>query len=237
MNDSICFEVSGRYALFTDPSSKIGGDKYSYHVPTYEALKGVASSIFWKPTFIWKIQRVRVMQPIQTESKNIKTLKMDGGNTLAMYCYLKNVRYRVEARIEWNLTPGAERYADDRIFGKHHAIARRMIEKGGRRDVFLGARECQAQVSPCRFDEEPGAYDDVPELAFGVMFHGFDYPNETGIEEFRARFWRPVMRRGVIDFTAPEKCDPAMSRLIRPMAAKYPHSMGLAEEALQYELD
>ena len=35
------FKVSGKYALFTDPLTKIGGEKCSYHIPTYEALKGI----------------------------------------------------------------------------------------------------------------------------------------------------------------------------------------------------
>ena len=50
--NSIEFKVWGRHALFTDPLTRIGGEKCSYHVPTYEALKGIAKSIYWKPTFI-----------------------------------------------------------------------------------------------------------------------------------------------------------------------------------------
>ena len=34
------FRLWGRYALFTDPLTKVGGEKCSYHIPTYEALKG-----------------------------------------------------------------------------------------------------------------------------------------------------------------------------------------------------
>ena len=34
------FEVSGPYALFSDPVLRIGGEKCTYQVPTYEALKG-----------------------------------------------------------------------------------------------------------------------------------------------------------------------------------------------------
>ena len=52
MDNTVSFVVRGRYALFTVPYSKIGGDKTSYPVPTYEALKGIAKSIYWKPTFI-----------------------------------------------------------------------------------------------------------------------------------------------------------------------------------------
>ena len=64
----------GRYALFTDPLTRIGGEKCTYHLPTYEALKGVVKSIYWKPTFIWVIDKVRVMRAIRTQSKNITTL-------------------------------------------------------------------------------------------------------------------------------------------------------------------
>ena len=49
------FEVFGDYALFSDPLMRLGGEKCSYQVPTYEALKGILSSVYWKPTFIWRI--------------------------------------------------------------------------------------------------------------------------------------------------------------------------------------
>ena len=44
MDNSINFRVWGRQALFTDPVTKIGGEKFSYQVPTYEAIKGVLKS-------------------------------------------------------------------------------------------------------------------------------------------------------------------------------------------------
>ena len=46
------FKVSGRYALFSDPINRIGGEKFSYQVPTYQALKGILESVYWKPTLI-----------------------------------------------------------------------------------------------------------------------------------------------------------------------------------------
>ncbi len=237
MNNIVCFEVSGRYALFTDPFSKTGGDKCSYQIPTYEALAGIARSIYWKPTFLYRVLRVRVMNQIRTESKSVKPLKMNGGNTLAIYNYLKDVRYQVEARIVWNTSPGAARYAKDRIDGKHYTIARRMVEKGGRRDIFLGTRECQGLVVPCEFGEGKGAYDGHGELAFGVMFHSFAYPSETGKDELRTRFWRPVMKDGIVEFIAPEQCDPEMTRFIRKMTPEYVRSSGLEEPSLKAELE
>ena len=65
--NSVEFLVTGDYALFADPIMRVGGEKCSYQVPTYEALKGILSSVYWKPTLIWYIAAVRVMRPIQTE--------------------------------------------------------------------------------------------------------------------------------------------------------------------------
>ncbi len=62
-----------------------------------------------------------------------------------------------------------------------------MIEKGGRRDIFLGTRECQGYVEPCVFGEDAGAYDDLPELGFGLMYHGVTYADEAYSPETRGK--------------------------------------------------
>lgn len=202
------FEVSGDYALFSDPVTRAGGEKCSYPVPTYEALKGILHSVYWKPTIIWIIDAVRVMNPIQMEVKGIRPIKYSGGNDLAYYTYLKNCRYQVRAHFEWNLN--RPELAGDRNENKHHQIALKMIRHGGRRDVFLGTRECQAYVEPCAFGEGAGAYDDIPRLEFGLMYHGITYADEAYDEYTRnrmtANFWRPAMERGVIHFPRPAAC-------------------------------
>ena len=88
----------------------------------------------------------------------------------------------------------------DRIDGKHYAIAMRMLEKGGRQDIFLGTRDCQGYLAPCIFGEGDGAYDNDEEIGYGLMFHGFDYPDETGTNELYVRFWYPTLRKGVLTF-------------------------------------
>ncbi len=65
--NTVEFEVSGAYALFSDPIMRVGGEKTSLHAPTYEALKGILSSVYWKPVLTWVIDAVRIMNPIQTE--------------------------------------------------------------------------------------------------------------------------------------------------------------------------
>lgn len=203
------FQVTGDYALFSDPILRVGGEKCTYQVPTYEALKGILHSIYWKPTFIWFIDAVRVMNPIQTEVKGIRPIKYSGGsNDLSYYTYLKNCSYQVRAHFEWN--ENRPELAADRNENKHHEIAKRMIRKGGRRDIFLGTRECQGYVEPCVFGEGAGAYDEIPQLAFGLMYHGMTYADEAYSEEtaekMTANFWYPVMENGVIHFMRPEEC-------------------------------
>lgn len=206
--NSIEFVLRGRRALFTDPISRIGGEKFTYQIPTYQSLIGVLESIYWKPTFIWVIDKVRVMKQICSESQAIRPIDYGGGNTLSIYTYLCNVEYQVKAHFEWN--ENRKDLAQDRNENKHFFIAKRALEKGGRRDIFLGTRECQGYVEPCKFGEGEGDYDDYPEFPFGVMFHGFTYPDEAEREEEKnkltARFWHPLMENGLLVFPRPEEC-------------------------------
>lgn len=233
MKNDMAFRVYGRYALFSDPLTRIGGEKCSTLVPTYEALKGIIKSIYWKPTLIWYVDRVRIINPFRTQTKGVKPLDyISGGNTLSIYSFLANVEYEVQVHFEWN--EFRPELTKDRIDGKHYEIAKRMINLGGRQDIFLGTRDCQGYVESCRFGEKPGAYDNLDELGFGLMFHGFDYPDETGKDELTARFWHPIMRQGVIVFPRPEKC--TIRKTIRPMKAKPfapgENFSGLGEEGL-----
>lgn len=200
--NSIEFKVYGRYALFSDPIMRVGGEKFSYQVPTYQALVGIAESVYWKPSIIWIIDAARIMKKIQTESKAVKPLKMTGGNDLSYYTYLRDVEYQVLAHFEWNRNRPELKADHDE--NKHHNIAKRCVFKGGRRDIFLGTRECQGYVEPCSFGKGASAYDGYGQLDFGVMFHGFDYPSETGKQAFGKRLWRAQMLDGVIIFPRPD---------------------------------
>ena len=122
------FEVWGDYGLFAEPILRVGGEKCTYQVPTYETLKGILSSVYWKPTLIWYIDAVRVMNQIQTEVKGIRPIHYnDSRNDLSYYTYLKNCRYQVRAHFEWN--ENRPELAKDRNENKHHEIAKRMITK------------------------------------------------------------------------------------------------------------
>ena len=147
------------------------------------------------------------MKPIQTQSLGIRPIHyQDSKNDLSIYTYLHDVEYQVRAHFEWNnnrpdLECGRNEY-------KHWNIAKRMIERGGRRDIYLGTRECQGYVEPCAFGEGNGCYDELPEMAFGVMLHGITYPDEQADKMYEGkmtvRLWRAVMRKGVIEFVRPD---------------------------------
>jgi CRISPR-associated protein Cas5d len=203
--NKVCFRVYGRYALFSDPITRVGGEKSSYPVPTYQALKGIAESVYWKPTFTWIIDRVKILSPIDMESKNIKNLKYnDGTSDLSIYSYLINPDYLVETHLIWN--ENRRDLSADRDYKKHLSIMLRSIDKGGRRDIFLGTRECQGYVEPAVFDEVESPYSGKT-MTFGTMVHGLTYPDESKDgRSFEVRLWNPQMKDGIINFPSPNEC-------------------------------
>ena len=164
----------------------------------------------------------------------MRPIKYHGGNDLAYYTYLKNCRYQVRAHFEWN--ENRPELVHDRNENKHHQLALKMIRQGGRRDIFLGTRECQGYVEPCVFGEGEGAYDSFDRMDFGLMYHGITYADEAYDEattgKMTARFWRPVMENGVITFVRPETC-PHHKVLrdmeIKPFGEKWSNFTGLRE--------
>ena len=103
--NTVEFAVIGRYALFSDILTRAGGEKFSYPVPTYEALKGILHSCYWKPTLVWIIDSVRIMNPVRTVRKGVRPIKYGGGNDLAYYTYLEDAYYRTWRKtryFSWN---------------------------------------------------------------------------------------------------------------------------------------
>lgn len=211
INNNVEFSVFGKYALFSEPVTRTGGEKSSYAVPTYEAIKGILKSIYWKPTVIWVIDQVRVMNRIKTVPKSVKPVNWnDSQNQLSIYSYLTEVKYQVKAHFEWNFR--RDEFSQDRNPAKHRDMANRCIKHGGRRDIFLGCRECQGYVEPAIFGEGDGFYDNSGSINFGVMFNGFDYPDEfEGAKYLRERYSKVTMVNGVISFDEPASFDETLN--------------------------
>ena len=244
MRNRITFKVSGNYALFTDPVTKIGGEKSTLMFPTYQALKGICESIYWKPSIIWVVDRVKIINRIQTESKGIRPIKYGGGNDLSRYLYLKDVVYVVTAHFEFNLNRPELR--EDHNENKHYFITKRSLDKGGRRDVFLGVRECQAYVEPTDFNSEKSYYEGI-EMEFGMQYHSLSYPDENGRNKLITKFWYPKMKNGVIEFCRPEECPKEVAIGEKEIKVfnednytglNEPHILeGYSQEVIQGELD
>lgn len=214
-DNTIYYKLTGKYALFTDPLTKIGGEKFSYQVPTYQALKGITESIYWKPTFIWVIDEVRVINLIRMQSQGVRPIHyQDAKNDLSIYTYLRDVEYEVKVHFEWNEM--RKDLINDRNEHKHWDIAKRMVERGGRRDIFLGTRECQGYVEAFDDNEKYGdkrsAYQDS-NINFGIMVHGITYPDEQNesVEKdgkrsakMQVRLWDCNMKDGIIKFIRPD---------------------------------
>lgn len=204
--NTIELEIYGGSAMFTDPEQKAEGRLCSLPVPTYEAVKGILRSVYWKPTFIWVPDELRIMHKITTERYPVK-LHRGGKVILTEKQRLCNVRYQLRAHFVWN--DNRPELACDRDENKHFHIALRSLSRGGRRSVFLGTSDCTGYVRPARFGSGRGFYDGC-DKDFGVMYHGITYPDENLADphcmDVFQRSFRCVMTDGVIRFPPPEDC-------------------------------
>lgn len=195
-------EVAGKYAMFTGPEYR--GVVRSLPVPTYEAVRGILRAVYWKPTFIWVADEVRVMNAIITERYPVNS-RYRGKYEQER---LKDVRYQIRAHFIWN--DNRPEFTADRDEDKHFRIALRSISKGGRFPVYLGTAECPGEVRAVRFGSGEGAYDNSGVTDFGEMYHGVTYPDEGWDERTRSsvsrRYWHCTMNDGVIRFAPPGEC-------------------------------
>lgn len=204
------FEASGEKALFSNPPLSCGGDKTTYDVPTYSALRGLCESIYWQPSFSWVIDEVRVMNRIDKVAEHEKSTSKIHAKTFDLRTagVLYNVRYRIRAHIEWN--KNHPQLAGDWNAAKHLDIIQREIKHGGRRDPYFGRREYSAKVVPCEFWEGDGYYDSESCRVIGTMFHSEIYPEHAYSKETEGKItkclWYATMNHGVIRYLPPEKC-------------------------------
>lgn len=202
-------KIKGKYALFSDPVTKGGGEKYSYSVPTRQALVGLADAIYYKPTIKNIISEVKVINKIQTEVIGTRAMinksnKMEAD--LNYVSYLIDVEYLMKFHFLWDETRVDLTY--DRISKKHEAIMERSIIRGGRRDIFLGTRECVATAEYLTEREyvEAESYYNNQILNMGIMFQEFEYPTVTG-EKLKSYFTNTILDKGVIRYLPKETCN------------------------------
>lgn len=209
-SDPFYMRVFGEYALFTDPMTKGGGEKFTYQVPTYQALKGIVEACYWKPIIYYVIDAVKIIKPIQTETKGILSPMKSGKTDRNYYTYLKDVDYLVKYHFRWNMNrPNLQYDANEK---KHEQILLRSMERGGRRDVYLGTRECLGYIERIRYSdfENIASHYEGETISLGIMFHSFTYPDEAYDADTRdvltSNFCPIIMNDGIINFIEPKDC-------------------------------
>lgn len=209
------FEVYGPVALFSDPATKPSEELTTYPVPTYGAIIGILKSIYWKPSFLWRVDSVRVMNEIKYHSEGASLpQKLFGYNPherdIFYITTLVNVRYKVRAHIIPNPNQ-TNLIADGKNINKHITLAERYLERGGRRKVFLGKSDYIGFVKSAKFEEEKGFYDDELIKPIGTMFHSYIHADEVLDENdagyLTACFQTGIkLKNGILQFDSPEKC-------------------------------
>ena len=232
-SNTFYFRLQGDYALWTAPETKGGGERFTYSVPTRQALQGVADSIYFKPTIKNIIEEVKVINEIHTETKGVRALVGKGKADLNYVTYLSEPLYLVKYHFEWNDDRPDLDY--DRNPGKHEAILKRSLKKGGRRDIFLGTRECVGYVDLLTEEEyeKTSSYYDGQTQSFGIMFHSFKYPQKPG-NPLKSLFTNTIMEDGIIKFKSQDECE--IKNTLSNYDFKYSEMIKSVEDELE-ELD
>lgn len=229
--------ITGNLALFTDPATKGCGEKYSYDVPTRQALKGIIDNIYWKPTFINVIDEVKIINPIQRESHGTNNLINNGTkNDRSFVTYLTNVEYLVKFHFSWNYQKDHDIFEKDRDYDKHEAIMKKSLNKGGRQDSFLGTRECFGlieSISEADYLTAKSYYNNSTKN-LGIMFHSFSYPKDT-TEKLKANYIPTTMINGTVTFKKRSDC--TITNLIDDYHYTSPnqHLKSVNQEYLDYQ--
>jgi CRISPR-associated protein Cas5d len=186
--------VDGDMACFTMPLHKV--ERISYECMTPTAARGILDSVFWKPEFRWMIEKIKVLNPIETisfkrneikyrqkslhgytevESNELRTQR----NTVA----LRNVAYVIYAHIhvKSTTTKTLENYEGQ--------FLERLYKGKSYHRAFLGCREFIAWVSSATGDETP-----IPDSRdLGWMPLDIDSRNGKSPTFFEARLDRGVL--------------------------------------------
>ncbi|MEL6106763.1 MAG: type I-C CRISPR-associated protein Cas5c [Planctomycetota bacterium] len=199
--------VWGDFACFTRPEMKV--ERVSYDVMTPSAARGILEAICWKPQFTWIVDRIHVMKPIRFTNlrrnevkqripeRTARAAMVAGKGNLGSYVddgdnrqqraatILRDVRYIIEAHFEMRTT-------DERP-EKYSEMFRRRAGKGQYfHHPYLGCREFVADFELVTGKIPPSELSGETDLGF--MLHDIDFENDM-----TARFFRAVMRNGVID--------------------------------------
>ena len=208
--------VWGEYACFTRPEMKV--ERVSYEAMTPSAARGILEAIHWRPAIRWMIDRIHVLKPIRFENLRRNELggkiavgnvqkAMKSGTTEGLHTVieddrqqraatlLRDVAYVIEAHFVLTSAAGVRDTE-----AKHLSIFNRRAVRGQCfHRPYLGTREFAADFALAEGSMPPSELPpNQRNRDLGWMLHDIDYG--AGM---LPRFFRAVMRDGVIQVPAP----------------------------------
>jgi CRISPR-associated protein Cas5d len=201
----------GDWACFTRPEMKV--ERVSYDAMTPSAARGVLEAIYWKPEIRWVIDRVTVLRAIRFTSIRRNEVKEkisavaalrvmnSGAGALEQIAsdgemrqqraamLLRDVSYVIDAHFD--IVRGPDNIA------KHLDQFQRRARRGAcYTRPYLGCREFPAHFALMEHGAASPEVDESlkGERDLGWMLHDIDFA-----EGNQARFFRAIMRDGVID--------------------------------------
>jgi CRISPR-associated protein Cas5d len=206
MSYGVKLKVWGEYACFTRPEMKV--ERVSYDVMTPSAARGILEAIYWKPAIAWVVDRIHVLNPIRFDNirrnelsgklalGTVKRAMNDGCSPVEVFIeedrqqraalILRDVAYVIEAHFSFT---GSE----DNNPAKHKEMFDRRAAKGQCfHHPYLGCREFPAHFEPVTGELSSSILAGENDL--GWMLHDLDFE-----KEMKARFFRAIMRNGIIE--------------------------------------
>ncbi len=199
--------VWGDLACFTRPEMKV--ERVTYPVPTPSAARGILEAIFWKPEFTWRVQEIRVLNPINYQSvfrnevkskaskRSASGWEKQGGGYIAAKdrtqrhtLALRDVDYIIRGRIE--LSPHVDAHP-----AKYVAQFQRRVRKGQCfHRPYLGNREFAASFAEPTGDECPITRS----MSIGRMLYDLDYESDGRGTPY---FFSAQLEKGVLHVPPP----------------------------------
>ncbi len=210
MSYGIKLKVWGDYACFSRPEMKV--ERVSYDVITPSAARGILEAIYWKPEIAWVIDRIHVLKRIRFNNirrnelsgkvpvGNIKKAMKNRHTDARLETFIEDTRQQRAAMVLRDVAYGIEAHfdvksGDDDTPVKHKDMFERRAGKGQCfHQPYLGCREFPSGFELISGGFPESEYKDETEKDLGWMLHDIDFDNRM-----EAKFFRAVMRNGVID--------------------------------------
>lgn len=190
-------QVWGDGALFTRPELKV--ERVTYPVMTPPAAVGVLEAIFWKPEFVWRVEKIEVLKPIKqasqrrNETTDLASLaeaasgrrRIDTVSTRVQRnaVHLRDVAYRIHAQVE------LKDHATKPVAAYRDQFRRRVTRGSCFTQPYLGTREFSAFFGDATDAPPITTTDDL-----GIMLHSVDHSTTpTSFTWFTARLDKGVL--------------------------------------------